>query len=116
MIALQCCLNFCCCLVGKSCLTLGDLTDCSLPGLGFPRQEYWSGLPFPSPGDPPDPGIETASPALAGRFFTTEPPGKPCISLYIHTHISPLFWISFPFRSAQCLSGVPCATQLVLIS
>ena len=91
MIALQCCLNFCCCLVGKSCPTLGDLTDCSLPGLGFPRQEYWSGLPFPSPGDPPDPGIETASPALAGRFFTTEPPGKPCISLYIHTHISPLF-------------------------
>ena len=40
----------------------------------FSRQEYWSGLPFPSPGDLPDPGIETASlvsPALAGRFFTT---------------------------------------------
>ena len=43
----------------------------------FPRQEYWSGLPFPSPGDLPDPGIEPVSPALAGRFFTTEPPGKP---------------------------------------
>ena len=42
----------------------------------FPRQEYRSRLPFPSPGDLPDPGIELASPALAGRFFTTEPPGK----------------------------------------
>ena len=42
----------------------------------FPRQEYWSGLPFPSPGDLPEPGIEPASPALAGRFFTTEPPGN----------------------------------------
>ena len=41
-----------------------------------PRQEYWNGLPFPSPGDLPDPGIEPASPALAGRFFTTELPGK----------------------------------------
>ena len=43
----------------------------------FPRREYWSGLPFPPPWDLPDPGIEPASPALAGRFFTTEPPGKP---------------------------------------
>ena len=44
--------------------------------MGFPRQEYWSGLPFPSPGDLPNSGIELASfvfPALAGRFFTTEP-------------------------------------------
>ena len=48
--------------------------------MGFPRQEYWSGLPFPSSGDLPDPGIEPTSlvsPALAGGFFTTEPPGKP---------------------------------------
>ena len=40
--------------------------------MGFPRQEHWSVLPFPSPGDLPDPGIEAASPALAGGFFTTE--------------------------------------------
>ena len=46
---------------------------------GFPRQEYWSGLPFSSPGDLPDPGIELKSSSLAGRFFTTEPPGKPYI-------------------------------------
>jgi len=44
--------------------------------MGFPRQEYWSGLPLPSPGDIPDPGIKLASPALAGRFFTAEPPEK----------------------------------------
>ena len=45
--------------------------------MGLSRQEYWSGLPFLSPGDLPDPGIESVSPALAGIFFTTEPPGKP---------------------------------------
>jgi len=43
--------------------------------MGFPSQEYWSGLPFPSPGDLPDPGIESIS-ALAGGFFTTEPLGN----------------------------------------
>ena len=43
----------------------------------FPRQEYWSGLPFPSSRDLPHPRIELVSPALAGRFLTTEPPGKP---------------------------------------
>ena len=53
--------------------------------MGFPRQEYWSGLPFPSPGDLSDPGIEPVSPAfpaLAGGFFTTEPPGKPYVFIY----------------------------------
>ena len=45
--------------------------------MGFSRQEYWSGLPFPSPGDLPDLGVEPRSPALAGGFFTAEPPGKP---------------------------------------
>ena len=45
--------------------------------MGFPRLEQWNGLPFLSPGDLPDPGIEPKSPALADGFFTTEPPGKP---------------------------------------
>ena len=45
--------------------------------MGFPGQEYWIGLPFPSPGDLPDPGIKPASPALVGKFFTTESPVKP---------------------------------------
>ena len=49
--------------------------------MGFPRQEYWSGLPFPSPGDLPNPGIGPTSPALAGEFFTTEPPRMPDISV-----------------------------------
>ena len=45
--------------------------------MGFSRQEYWSGLPYPSPGDLPDPRIEPMFPALLDRFFTSEPPGKP---------------------------------------
>ena len=45
--------------------------------MGFSRQEYWSGVPLPSPGDLPDPGIKLSSPTLAGRFFTSVPPGKP---------------------------------------
>ena len=50
---------------------------CQVPlSMEFSRQDYWSGLPFLSPGDLPDPGIEPTCPALAGRFFTTEPPGK----------------------------------------
>ena len=47
--------------------------------MGFSRQEYWSGFPCPPPGDLPDLGIEPASPALAGGFFTTESPGKPVV-------------------------------------
>ena len=47
---------------------------CQAPlSMGFPRQEYWNGLLFPSPEDLPDPGIELWSPALAGGFFTAEP-------------------------------------------
>ena len=49
--------------------------------MGFPRQEYWSGLLFPSLEDLPNPGIEPASPALAGGFFTIEPPGKPTLPI-----------------------------------
>ena len=47
------------------------------PSMGFFRQEYWSGLPFPSPGDLPDPGIEPRSPTLEADALTSEPPGKP---------------------------------------
>ena len=65
----HCCLSPvrpCCCSVAQSCLPLCDPTDCSLPtplSMGFPRQEYWRGLPFPPPGDLPDPGIKAPSPA-----------------------------------------------------
>ena len=48
------------------------------PSMGFSRQKYWSGLPFSSPGDLPDPGIKPRSPALEADALTSEPPGKPC--------------------------------------
>ena len=47
------------------------------PSMGFSGQEYWSGLPFPSPGDLPDPGIESGTPAFQAEALTSEPPGKP---------------------------------------
>ena len=71
-----------------------------LLSIGLPRQEYWR--PFPPPGALPDPGIEPVSPALAGRFFTTEPPGKlhgimsfsfcvcVCACVALHSKISPM--------------------------
>ena len=74
----------CLVLVAKSCPTLATpwIVTCQIPlFMGFSRQEYWSGFPFPFPGDLPDPGIKPRSPALVGRFFTTEPPGKPIESL-----------------------------------
>ena len=59
---------------------------CQAPlSMGFSRQEHWSVLPFPSPWSPPDPGIKPVSPALAGGFFITEPPEKPCQFLLILT-------------------------------
>ena len=71
---------YCCCLVTKSCLTLLWLpwmvAHQAPLFMGFPRQEHWSGLPFPSLGDLVDPRIKPTSPALASRFFTTVPPGK----------------------------------------
>ena len=74
------CVCVCVCMHAQSCPTLCDPMDCSPPGsssIGFSRQESWSELPFPSPGDLPDPGFEPESPmaaALTGTFFTTEPP------------------------------------------
>ena len=55
------------------------------PSMGFSRQEYWSGLPLPPPGDLPNPGIELESPAWAGGFFTTEAPGKYIQCLYTNS-------------------------------
>ena len=72
-----------CCSVTQSCPALRPpwTVDRQAPlSMEFSKQEYWSGLPCPSPGDLPNPGIEPtflASPALAGRFFATMPPGKP---------------------------------------
>ena len=77
-ISCWCC---CCyCLVVKLYLILATpwAVACQVPlSMGFPRQEYWRGLPFASPGDLPNPRMSPVSPALAGGFFTVEPPGKP---------------------------------------
>ena len=74
------CLCLCVCVITQSGLTLSDPMDCSPPGssvLEFSRQEYWNWLPFPSPGDLSNPGIEPGSPALQADSLLTEPPGKP---------------------------------------
>ena len=74
-------------------LSCSDMSDSATPWtvalqvplpVEFSREEYWIGLPFPTPGDLPEPGIEPkslVSRALAGRFFTTAPPGKPKLTV-----------------------------------
>ena len=69
-----------CGLVAKLCLTfVTPLTVAhqAPQSIGFSRQKYWSGLPFPFPGDLPNPGIKPMSAALTSGFYTTEPLGKP---------------------------------------
>ena len=67
----------------------------------FSRQEYWNGLLFPSPGDHPDPGIEPRSPALAGRFFTTN-----SIPIKMKKPILSVFIIQRTRRLSTCLQGI----------
>ena len=67
------------CLVSDSFVTSWTVTHQAPLSMRFPRQEYWNELPILSPGDLHNPGIK---PALAGGFFTTEPPGKPLSILY----------------------------------
>ena len=61
--------------------TLWTVVHRAPPPMGFSRQEYYSGLPFPSPGDLPNPGIEPRFPVLQADTLTSEPPGKPNIPL-----------------------------------
>ena len=62
------------------CICVPRTVACQPPrSMGFPRQEYWSQWPFPSPEDLPNPELESMSPALAGGFFVSEPPGKPSL-------------------------------------
>ena len=95
------------CMCAQLCLFVIPWTIASQPPLSmrFPRQEYWSGLSFPSPGDLPSSGIELVSPESAGGFSITEPPGKPmtlcsnclltCFSLSRH-HV---LWRQGPYTS-----------------
>ena len=76
-------------LVAQSCLTLCDprtVAHQASLSMEFSRQEYWSGLPFPSPGDLPDPGTEPKSPALQADSLPSEPPGN-------HVHGSTAFFL-----------------------
>ena len=66
--------------------------------MGFSRHEYWSGLPFPSPGDLPNPGIEPRPPALQAHSLPSEPPGKPLI----HQRT----WANSKQHRNQCRSGL----------
>jgi len=81
------CFPFCYCLVTKVYLTLETPWTVAFQGLltmGFYRQEYWSGLPLPSPGDLPDSGIEPTSPALAGGFLPLSHQGSPPFHLDLY--------------------------------
>ena len=62
---------------GRSSETLWTVAYQAPLSMGFSRREYWSGLPFPSPGDLPDPGIEHGSPTLQADTLTSETPGNP---------------------------------------
>ena len=85
--------------VTQSCPTFCDPVDCiahQAPlSMGFSKQEYWSGLPFPSPGDLPDPGIELGSPELQADTLTSEPPGKPHVH-WGHSKKGPDLGLLFP--------------------
>ena len=73
------------------------------PSMGFSRQEYWSGLPFPSPGDLPDPGIKPRSPALQADTLTSEPLGKPSPSPWPKSQLPPRSQFTFlPFVRPLC--------------
>ena len=76
---------------------------------GISQQEYWEGLPFPSPGDLPRPGIKPEASALAGRFFTTEPPGKP-------SQLMNKFRImkEFPMSTKACLPRQPQLLEVMV--
>ena len=82
-------------LATQLCPTLCDPTDCSCQvplSMEFSRQEYWSGLPFPSPGDLPDPGREARSPALQAYSLLSEPPGNPHLILKYEFSRAKEFW------------------------
>ena len=87
---------------------------CQAPlSMGFPGQEYWSGLPFPSPGDLPYPGIEPGSPVLAGGFLTTVPPGGLVKTLIERDMCTPMFIAALfitarTWKQPRCPSADEC--------
>ena len=99
------------------------------PSMGFSRQEYWSGLPFPSPVDLPDPGIKPGSPALQADALPSEPPGKPNVYLKVkvkslsHVQLFVTPWtvayhasLSMGFSSQEYRSGLPFLLQGIFLT
>ena len=76
--------------------------------MGFSRQEYWSGLPFPSPGDLPDPGTKPRSPALRADALTSEPPRKPP-KTDVYIVLKKVFFFKIYIYLFGCLLGFPVA-------
>ena len=83
------------------------------PSMGYSRQEYWSGLPFPSPGDLPDPGIEPRSPALQADALPSELPGKPHI-IYIYNIHFQIFSLKRYYKILCYIVG-PCWLSILYI-
>ena len=111
----------CCCLVTKPCRLFCYSMDCSLPGFsihGISHTRILSGLPFLSPGDLLYPGIKPTSSAMAGEFFTTEPPIKVqcccccCVSSIVSNSVGPRRWqptrLPRPWDSPGKNTGVGC--------
>ena len=94
--------NLCICFIVRyfSCVQLFATPQMvayqALPSMGFSRQEYWSGLPFPSPADLPKPGIKPRSPALQTDALSSEPPGKPFL------------YFSYVKSSKVCMQHITC--------
>ena len=73
------------------------------PSMGFSRHKYWSGLPFPSPGDRPNPGIEPGSPTWKADALTSEPPGKTAFAVVPPKYLLiTKYWRLFPMFSSKC--------------
>ena len=124
MIQLCMCMCVCVCVCVNHSVVSDPATPwtCQAPlSIEFSRQEYWTGLPFPSPGDLPDPGIKPWSPVLQADSLLSEPPGKPP-QLYIYTYISILFQILFHHKllqdneySSLCYAVDPCCLSVLYI-
>ena len=95
------------------CMTPWTTAACQAPlSMRFSRQGYWSGLPFPSPGDLPDPGIEPGSPALQADALPSEPPGKPKVNfLESKSSVSKCSLYHYPwpveYNSKAKIAGLP---------
>ena len=101
-----------CVLVTQSCLTLCDPMECSPLASSvhwrFSRQEYWSGLPFPPPGDLPNSGIKPRYPTLQENSLLSEPPGKPK-----NTGVSSLSLLQWNFPTQGSIQGLPHCRRIL---